>query len=67
MDRFVPRDDGSTVTACKVRQSMDCFVPRNDIGQLLLAWQWPLFCHGEERSDAAIHVSFTKLYRLDVP
>ena len=30
MDRFVPRDDGSNVIASEARQSMDCFVPRND-------------------------------------
>jgi len=31
MDRFVPRDDGSNVIASEARQSMDCFVPRDDL------------------------------------
>ena len=39
MDRFIPSDDGSPVTASEARQSMDCFVPRNDMGQLLSASQ----------------------------
>ena len=47
--------------------SVYCFVACNDTNQLRLASPWPLFCQGEERSDAAIHVSFTKLYRLDIP
>ena len=54
MDRFVPRDDGSPVTVSEAWQSMDCFVPRNE-----------RLCHGEERSDAAIHLVFTQLYRMD--
>jgi len=49
-DRFVPRDDGILGALSRWRR-FTCSSRR------------PTFRHGEERSDVAIHVVFTKLYQ----